>query len=76
MWARMLYSVTLGMYFIRFMHFFYAEKNIGPKVIMISRMVNYVVLILDGWLFTLLHPAQEYFTHMETSPLPVKGCKI
>jgi hypothetical protein len=27
------------------------------------------------WLFTVLRPAQEYFTYMETSPLPVKGCK-
>jgi hypothetical protein len=24
----------------------------------------------------LLHPAQEYISHMETSPIPVKGCKI
>jgi hypothetical protein len=28
------------------------------------------------WLFTVLRPAQEYFTYMETSPLPVKGYKI
>jgi hypothetical protein len=28
------------------------------------------------WLFIVLRPAQEYFTYMETSPLPVKGCKI
>jgi hypothetical protein len=28
------------------------------------------------WLFTVLRPAQEYFTYMETSPLTVKGCKI
>jgi hypothetical protein len=27
------------------------------------------------WLFIVLHPAQEYFTYMETSPLPVKGWK-
>jgi hypothetical protein len=27
-------------------------------------------------LFIVLRPAQELFTHMETSPLPVKGCKI
>jgi hypothetical protein len=27
-------------------------------------------------LFTVLRPAQEFFTYMETSPLPVKGCKI
>jgi hypothetical protein len=31
---------------------------------------------LIDWLFTVLHPAQEFFTYMETSPLPVKGCKI
>jgi hypothetical protein len=28
------------------------------------------------WLFIVLRPAQEYFTYIETSPLPVKGCKI
>jgi hypothetical protein len=28
------------------------------------------------WLFTVLRPAQEFFTYMETSPVPVKGCKI
>jgi hypothetical protein len=28
------------------------------------------------WLFTVLLSAQEFFTYMETSPLPVKGCKI
>jgi hypothetical protein len=31
--------------------------------------------LLD-WLFTVLRPAQEFFTYMETSPLPVKGCKF
>jgi hypothetical protein len=29
-----------------------------------------------GWLFTVLRPAHEFFTYMETSPLQVKGCKI
>jgi hypothetical protein len=29
-----------------------------------------------SWLFTVSCPAQEFFTYMETSPLPVKGCKI
>jgi hypothetical protein len=32
--------------------------------------------LLVGWLFIVLRPAQEYFTYKETSPLPVKGCKI
>jgi hypothetical protein len=31
---------------------------------------------LIDYLFIVLRPAQEYFTYMETSPLPVKGCKI
>jgi hypothetical protein len=31
---------------------------------------------LIDWLFTVLRPTQEYFTYTETSPLPVKGCKI
>jgi hypothetical protein len=32
-----------------------------------------IVRLID-WLFTVLRPAQEYFTYMETSPMPVKGC--
>jgi hypothetical protein len=31
---------------------------------------------LIDWLFTVLRPAQDFFTYMETLPLPVKGCKI
>ena len=31
---------------------------------------------LIDWLFTVLRPSQEFFTYMETSPLPVKACKI
>jgi hypothetical protein len=33
----------------------------------IKRMIDY--------LFTVLRPAQEYFTYMETLPLPLKGCQ-
>jgi hypothetical protein len=36
--------------------------------------------VLGGWgvgcLFPVLRLAQEFFTYMETSLLPVKGCKI
>jgi hypothetical protein len=28
------------------------------------------------WLFMVLRPAKEFWPYMETSPLPVKGCKI
>ena len=39
-YARITYSVTLSMYYLRFMQTFFAEKNIGPKVIMIRNMVG------------------------------------
>jgi hypothetical protein len=40
-------------------------------------MLNCKVLKwLIGWLFTVLHPAQEFFTFMETSSLLVKGFKF
>ena len=39
LWARMCYSITLAMYYVRVMQYFYVEKNIGPKVIMITKMV-------------------------------------
>ena len=35
-----------------------------------------VVEPFHDWLFIVLRPDQEYFTYMETSQLPVKGCKI
>ena len=34
------------------------------------------IFLLKDWLFSVLHPTQEYFTYIETSPLLVKGCKI
>ena len=39
-WARMLYALTLTLFYVRFMQAFFVEKNIGPKVIMIRRMVR------------------------------------
>jgi hypothetical protein len=36
---------------------------------------EYYATYID-WLFAVLRPAQEFFTYMETSPLPVKGCKF
>jgi hypothetical protein len=41
---------------------------------LLNPYVEYKYMI--DWLFIVLRPAQEYFTYMETSPLPVKGCKI
>jgi hypothetical protein len=46
--------------------------------------INFLMYVLSDWLidwlidwlFTVLRPAQEFFTLMETSPLPVKGYKL
>ena len=40
-WARRVYAITLVLYYLRFLYIFYVNKNIGPKVIMIRRMVRY-----------------------------------
>jgi hypothetical protein len=42
----------------------------------LESMENLTVDRFTDWLFTVLRPAQEFFTYMETSPLPVKGSKI
>jgi transient receptor potential cation channel subfamily M protein 2 len=39
-WARRIYAVNLAMFFLRFLHTFFVDRNIGPKVIMIRRMVS------------------------------------
>jgi hypothetical protein len=33
--------------------------------------MNNTMIMLLGWLFNVLRPAQEFFTYMETSPLPL-----
>jgi hypothetical protein len=37
---------------------------------------SWLIVRLIDWWFTVFRPAQEFFTYMEMSPLPVKGCKI
>lgn len=39
-WARMFYVSTLALFYLRFLQMFYVSKKIGPKVIMIRRMVS------------------------------------
>ncbi|KAI8729644.1 transient receptor potential cation channel subfamily M member 2 [Biomphalaria glabrata] len=39
-YARIVYSITLVMLYLRFMQFYFAEQNMGPKVIMIRRMLT------------------------------------
>ena len=38
--ARVIYSVTLAMFFLRLLQYFLALKALGPKVIMIRGMVS------------------------------------
>ncbi|XP_041363121.1 transient receptor potential cation channel subfamily M member-like 2 isoform X1 [Gigantopelta aegis] len=44
-WCRRMYSLTLIVFYMRAMQFFLAEKNMGPKVIMIKKMLT------DLWSF-------------------------
>lgn len=39
-YARIFYCLTLLCYYLRFLQAFFVSKNIGPKVIMIQRMVS------------------------------------
>jgi hypothetical protein len=41
-----------------------------------SMKIRKGVMWLIDWLFTVLRHSKKYFTYMETSSLPVKGCKI
>lgn len=41
-YARMMYALSLGLFIINTMQFFLASKRIGPKVIMIGKMVSSV----------------------------------
>ncbi|XP_052079708.1 transient receptor potential cation channel subfamily M member 1-like isoform X2 [Mytilus californianus] len=53
-YARMMYAVTLGTFIINSMQFFLVSKHIGPKVIMIGRMmfdVIFFILIFAVFLF-------------------------
>jgi len=38
-WARNVYAVDLVMFYLRILQFYFVEKRLGPKVIMIRRMV-------------------------------------
>ena len=38
-WIRNVYAVDLVMFYLRILQIFLAEKHLGPKVIMIRRMV-------------------------------------
>jgi len=39
-WARNVYAIDLVMFYLRILQFYFVEKRLGPKVIMIRRMVT------------------------------------
>lgn len=46
-WARNVYAVNLVMFYLRILQFYFVEKRLGPKVIMIRRMVFATMLYAD-----------------------------
>ncbi|KAK3595123.1 hypothetical protein CHS0354_002376 [Potamilus streckersoni] len=50
-WARIIYSITLALCYLRFMQVFFVEKHIGPKVIIIKNMI--VDLVFFMMIFTI-----------------------
>ena len=47
---------------------------VNMRLIYVNLQHNYIVLFVC--LFGVYRPTREFFTHMETLPLPVKGCKF
>lgn len=45
-YARLAYAITLAMFIFRTMHFFFVTRYLGPKVVMIGRMVSIPLHIL------------------------------
>jgi hypothetical protein len=55
----------------------YLECDVYMYGLLCSQLITWFSKNVEiDWLFDVLRPAQEYFTYMETSLLPVKGCKI
>lgn len=44
-WAQIMYSITLALFILRSLQFFYVAKNTGPKIIMLGKMVSKI-----GWI--------------------------
>ena len=56
---------------------FFSEKNLFLQLHCISPSPKDILCYDDFFcLFGVFRPTQEFFTHLETSPLPVKVCKL
>lgn len=53
-WARSLYCLTLATFYLRFMPVFYAYENVGPKVIMIQKMLTDLLFFFAIFIIFLL----------------------
>ena len=51
------------------------EANLAISTLVFSFALN-LRQVLFVYLFVEFRPTQEFFTHLEMSPLPVKGCKF
>ena len=45
--ARIVYAVDLMFFILRILEIFYVDKTLGPYIVMIGRMVNIIVKIID-----------------------------
>lgn len=55
-YARLIYAITLAMFILRSMHFFFVTRIIGPKVVMIGRMVSHNLYKHKSLLLSQLSP--------------------
>ncbi|XP_048256759.1 transient receptor potential cation channel subfamily M member 2-like isoform X1 [Haliotis rufescens] len=69
-WARMSYSITLAFYYLRFMQFFFAAKNMGPKVIMIRKMLTDLLFFFFILLVFVLSFGVAYHTNLYPNHIP------
>ena len=45
--ARIVYAIDLMFFILRILEIFYVDKTLGPYIVMIGRMVNIIVKIID-----------------------------
>ena len=66
---------SLRFYWIHFTSTFQIHATIFATVCYKTKLLLIYALYLFVCLFWVYRPTREFFTHMETSPWPVKGCK-
>ncbi|KAK3595125.1 hypothetical protein CHS0354_002378 [Potamilus streckersoni] len=69
-WTRITYSIALAMYYLRFMQVFFAEKHIGPKVIMIKNMIVDLLFFMVIFVIFLLSFGIVYQANLFPNSVP------